>query len=77
MPSLTDRLPLNVAGKYYVDSSCIDCDLCRTTAPDLFGRDDESAMSYVKKQPETAEELALVEQAVADCATNSIGNDGE
>ncbi|HWA86332.1 MAG TPA: ferredoxin [Opitutus sp.] len=77
MPSLTDRLPLNVAGKYYVDASCIDCDLCRTTAPDLFGRDDESAMSYVKKQPETAEELALAEQSVADCATNSIGNDGE
>ncbi|HVU23486.1 MAG TPA: ferredoxin [Opitutus sp.] len=77
MPSLTDRLPLNVAGKYYVDSSCIDCDLCRTTAPDLFGRDDESAMSYVKKQPENAEEGALMEQAVGDCATNSIGNDAE
>ena len=75
MATLSDRLPTNVAGRYYVDSSCIDCDQCRVLAPEFFGRDDDSAMSFVKKQPETAEELAAVEQASSECATASIGND--
>ena len=75
MATLSDRLPTNVAGRYYVDSSCIDCDQCRVLAPEFFGRDDDSAMSFVKKQPETAEELAAVEQAISECATASIGND--
>lgn len=76
MPTLSDRLPTNAAGQYYVDGSCIDCDLCRTTAPDLFGRDTESAMSFVSRQPATAEEVELMEKAVSECATSSIGNDG-
>lgn len=25
--------PENVPGRFYVDDSCIDCDMCRTTAP--------------------------------------------
>jgi len=75
MATLSDRLPTNIAGRYYVDSSCIDCDQCRVLAPDFFGRDDDTAMSFVKKQPESSEELALVEQAITECATASIGND--
>jgi len=76
MPSLSDRLPTNAAGQYYVDSSCIDCELCRTTAPELFGRDDETAMSFVRRQPASAEDVELMEKAISECATNSIGNDG-
>lgn len=76
MAALADRLPLNVAGRFYVDSSCIDCDQCRAEAPEFFGRDGDSGTSYVKRQPVTAEEIALVEQAVANCATASIGDDG-
>ena len=75
MASLSDRLPTNIAGRYYVDSSCIDCDQCRVLAPDFFGRDDDTAMSFVKKQPGSDEEVALVEQAIGECATASIGND--
>lgn len=75
MANLSDRLPNNVAGKYYVDSSCIDCDQCRAQAPDFFGRDD-SGFSFVTRQPETAEEVNLIEEVVAGCATSSIGNDG-
>ncbi|MBQ2731458.1 MAG: ferredoxin, partial [Opitutales bacterium] len=30
----------NVPGKWYVDTQCIDCDLCRASAPDFFGRND-------------------------------------
>lgn len=76
MATLTDRLTLNQTGTYYVDSTCIDCDLCRTNAPELFGRDADSGLSYVLRQPANEEEIALAEQAIADCATNSIGNDG-
>ena len=31
-----DKVESNVAGKYYVDSNCIDCDVCRETAPENF-----------------------------------------
>lgn len=75
MANLSDRLPNNIAGKYYVDSSCIDCDQCRSQAPDFFARDDDG-LTYVTRQPVTAEEVALLEEIVAGCATNSIGNDG-
>lgn len=76
MATLAERLPLNVAGRFYVDASCIDCDQCRVQAPDFFGRDPETGTSYVKHQPDTAEDVALVEQAASDCATCSIGDDG-
>jgi ferredoxin len=76
MATLSDRLPLNVAGRFYVDSTCIDCDQCRAEAPDFFGRDADSGASYLKRQPDTAEEVALVQQAAVNCATGSIGDDG-
>jgi len=76
MASLSDRLSQNLPGAYYVDASCIDCDQCRVTAPQIFARDEESGLSFVRQQPASAEELAQVEQAINECATSSIGNDG-
>jgi ferredoxin len=76
MAELNERLPKNVAGGYYVDSSCIDCDLCRNTAPAFFTRDDDAGFSFVHRQPATAEERALAEEAKNDCPTESIGNNG-
>lgn len=75
MATLTDRLPANVAGPYYVDATCIDCDRCRATAPEFFGRD-EDGLSFVKRQPATEDEVTVLDEVAADCATNSIGNDG-
>ena len=75
MATLAERLPDNASGPYYVDSTCIDCDRCRSLAPELFGRNDDG-MSFVQRQPATAEEIAQFEEIIADCATNSIGNDG-
>jgi ferredoxin len=77
MATTTERLPQNIVGRYYVDSSCIDCDLCRNTAPAFFKRDDEIGFSIVHRQPVTPEELALAEEAREGCPTESIGNDGE
>lgn len=76
MATLSERMPENVPGPYYIDSSCIDCDQCRVIAPDFFARNDDTGMGYVKRQPVTAEELALAEEAMLACATESIGNDG-
>ncbi len=75
MASISDRLPLNVAGRFFVDSSCIDCDQCRVEAPEFFARDGDNGTSYVMKQPVTAEEIAAVESAAANCATGSIGDE--
>lgn len=77
MASLSDRLPDNAPGKIYVDSSCIDCDQCRAQAPELFGRNNDSGLSFVIRQPQTSEEEALIQEIIAGCATSSIGDDGE
>ena len=76
MAELVNRLPQNVVGAYYVDSSCVDCDLCRNTAPDFFKRDDEAGVSFVYRQPVTAEERAAAEEGRQGCPSESIGNDG-
>lgn len=76
MATLTDRLPENAPGRFYVDSSCIDCDQCRVQAPDFFARNADSGFSMVIRQPVTPEEVALLEQVANDCATSSIGTDG-
>jgi ferredoxin len=34
MADAANKYPENVEGKFYVDDQCIDCDLCRETAPD-------------------------------------------
>ncbi|MGA9996600.1 MAG: ferredoxin [Pyrinomonadaceae bacterium] len=76
MPDRNDRLPENVPGTFYVDSTCIDCDVCRDTAPENFTRDDEHQYSFVYKQPENAEESAQCEEALGACPVEAIGNDG-
>jgi ferredoxin len=77
MANTTDRLSENLPGRYYVDATCIDCDLCRGTAPAFFTRHDEIGFSIVHRQPSTPEEVALAEEARVGCPTESIGNDGD
>ena len=62
MSDLNDRVPENVPGSYYVDWQCIDCEVCRTNAPDNFRRS-EDGYSFVK-QPETEEERELCEDGL-------------
>lgn len=66
----------NVPGRYYVGDSCLDCDLCRATAPDNFERNNEGGYSFVKKQPETPEEEARCREAMEGCCTATIHDDG-
>jgi ferredoxin len=76
MADVTSKYPQNVGGAYYVDDTCIDCDLCRETAPGFFARFDEGAHSIVAKQPETEDERKLCEEALEKCPVEAIGNDG-
>lgn len=76
MAEIADRYEDNVAGKYYVDNQCIDCDLCRETAPDNFTRNDDGGYSYVYKQPESDEETGQCQEAMEGCPVEAIGNDG-
>jgi len=77
MANKTNKWPDNVKGKFYVDQQCIDCALCRETAPDFFGRNDMNSYTYVIRQPETNEDIALCDDAMHDCPVEAIGNDGD
>ena len=76
MADPTQKQKENVTGKYYVDSQCIDCDLCRETAPANFTRSDEGGYSYVYKQPTSPDEEKLCEEAMSGCPVEAIGNNG-
>jgi glyoxylase-like metal-dependent hydrolase (beta-lactamase superfamily II)/ferredoxin len=65
------RLPENAAGDFYVDSTCIDCDLCRQIAPETFS--DIGEQSVVYHQPETEEQEFAALKALVTCPTASIG----
>ena len=47
MANAADKYKDNITGKFYVDTQCIDCDLCRETAPDFFTRNEDGGYSYV------------------------------
>jgi ferredoxin len=76
MADTANRYPENIAGAYYVDNQCIDCDLCRETAPNSFKRNDDGGYSFVYKQPESAEEQKLAKEAMEGCPVEAIGSNG-
>ncbi|HPF36172.1 ferredoxin [bacterium] len=76
MADPSDKVESNVDGQFYVDSNCIDCDLCRQTAPDNFERNEDEGYSYVSKQPENEEEEELCREAMEECPVEAIGDDG-
>jgi ferredoxin len=76
MADPSQKVAENVKGRFYVDATCIDCDLCRETAPANFVRQDSDGYSYVVKQPETPAEEAACLAAMEECPVEAIGNDG-
>lgn len=67
----------NVAGDFFVDSTCIDCDACRQIAPSVFG--EGASTSFVKAQPTSTADRRQALRALLACPTGSIGcrADGE
>ena len=66
------RLPDNVPGDFFVDSSCIDCDACRQIAPTIFA--DRGDASIVQRQPADDAETKRTLMALVACPTASIGS---
>ena len=75
MADVANKYPQNAAGRFYVDDQCIDCDLCRETAPSNFTRDDDGGHTYVYKQPESPDEETLCQEAMEGCPVEAIGSD--
>ena len=76
MADVADRYAENAPGWFYVDDQCIDCDLCRQTAPTNFTRDEERGHSFVFNQPQTPEEESACMEAMGNCPVEAIGDDG-
>jgi glyoxylase-like metal-dependent hydrolase (beta-lactamase superfamily II)/ferredoxin len=71
---LSDRLPENAPGAFYVDDSCIDCGTCREVAPAVFTSEgSRTDQSYVHRQPEREAETLRAAMALVACPTSSIG----
>jgi ferredoxin len=77
MADKTQKVPENVPGGFYVDLTCIDCDLCRETAPMCFVRQDNEGRSFVYRQPDDDDDLAACLAAMEECPVEAIGNDGD
>jgi glyoxylase-like metal-dependent hydrolase (beta-lactamase superfamily II)/ferredoxin len=71
MANPTKRVPENVPGAFFVDTTCIDCDTCRQLAPAVFG--ETGATAYVHHQPGSVAERREAVLAALACPTGSIG----
>jgi len=67
------RVRDNVAGEFFVDTTCIDCDTCRALAPEVFA--DNGEYSYVRSQPVAEPDRRAALRALVACPTGSIGID--
>jgi glyoxylase-like metal-dependent hydrolase (beta-lactamase superfamily II)/ferredoxin len=65
------RVPENVPGDFFVDSTCIDCDACRQIAPSTFAEATET--SFVNRQPVSSADRREALRALLACPTGSIG----
>jgi ferredoxin len=72
----SERYPDNVPGGYYVDTNCIDCDICRGSARENFRRNEEGGYSFVYKQPQTKVEREECERVREECPVAAIGDNG-
>ncbi len=66
------KWPDNVAGRFFVTGDCIDCELCKETAPTNFKRNEKDGYCYVYKQPASLQELKLCMEAAEGCPVEAI-----
>lgn len=72
------RRPENVEGPFYVDSSCINCDVCRRMAPDTFTKVGAQSAVFAQPPPASLDDPATAAAAAAlvSCPTASIHAEG-
>ena len=61
----------NISGNFFVDDTCIDCDLCRQIAPSVFKEEYDHSVVY--SQPGSPDETHRAAMALVACPTGSIG----
>src|SRR5262249_9997435 len=71
MANQQKRVPQNVPGEFFVDTTCINCDACRQLAPTTFA--DSGHYSFVRSQPRSGQEEREATRALLACPTGSIG----
>ena len=67
------RLDSNVAGNFFVDATCINCDTCRQLAPMSF--EEVGNFSAVTDQPTDEGSIHQAYQALLACPVGSIGTE--
>jgi glyoxylase-like metal-dependent hydrolase (beta-lactamase superfamily II)/ferredoxin len=75
MARISNRLPENADGEFFVDESCIDCETCRIVAPAVFVRSARTGQSVVARQPGSEAESLRAKMALVACPTSSIGTE--
>jgi glyoxylase-like metal-dependent hydrolase (beta-lactamase superfamily II)/ferredoxin len=65
--------PKNAAGPWFVDTTCIDCDVCREHVPEVFGQADGG--TYVIRPPSNPDESRRAWLALQACPVACIGAD--
>ncbi len=65
---------LSGIGEFFVKEECIDCDLCRQIAPNVFKRKltGSGGRSCVDRQPETELDHAKAVEAMESCPVSAI-----
>jgi ferredoxin len=77
MADKNEKWSKNVAGKFYVDKTCIACDACCIAAPENFRMNEDEGHAYLSKQPSTPEEIDQCREAMEGCPVEAIGDDGQ
>jgi glyoxylase-like metal-dependent hydrolase (beta-lactamase superfamily II)/ferredoxin len=70
MANIKKKLPGNIEGNFFVDSTCINCDACRQLAPETFQEQEE--FSSVYHQPALDLDRHHAYQAMIACTVGSI-----
>jgi ferredoxin len=66
----------NAEGQFWIDQDeCVGCQVCVGDAPVNITFDSTSGKSYVFKQPETADELHGLSEAVILCPIGAVKRD--
>ena len=67
------RLDSNIAGNFFVDATCINCDTCRQLAPTSF--EEVGSFSAVTRQPTDHGPVQQAYQALLACPVGAIGTE--
>lgn len=76
MANVAEKWEDSIPGNYYVDKSCIFCNLCMEVAPKNFKESDQGDHDIVYKQPASEEEFMQCKDAVEQCPVEAIGTNG-